>query len=341
MDLYLKTEEKKNIERNKLLKFLERVPEGKKVVIDSELLDYLIFTTNYAIAYNVDDCCEVSYSSKLIPTHIDYDKDGNIVILDDGSLSNKINLNDVNDIKRKGIKAKIPVWTGSFLRKIDLSEIDFDNVVWSPESLSDLGIIWGFDMGDIDYYLHSFNVDCILSDSSETRFVDFSGTNAKIDFSHSFDAKAFQGINSIINCNLSGIDLSSSHGESITYVLNSDLHDTGFEINHSIFSANNSNLSGLDMNGMISLYSCGDINASSYSTLISNSNVANTGLYIDVLTEDKKGINPELDLFADNIERGFFTNCKLHLITRDEIEYEDDLDDNDDLDNDDFCGFKL
>ncbi len=34
-------------------------------------------------------------------------------------------------VESKGLTAKLPVWSGEFLRKIDLSEVSFENVSWS------------------------------------------------------------------------------------------------------------------------------------------------------------------------------------------------------------------
>ena len=33
--------------------------------------------------------------------------------------------------KEKGIILKLPVWSGNFLKKIDLSQVDFTNVSWA------------------------------------------------------------------------------------------------------------------------------------------------------------------------------------------------------------------
>ena len=37
----------------------------------------------------------------------------------------------------KGAHCKVVAWSGSFLSKIDLSEIDFDNVLWRGEYVVD------------------------------------------------------------------------------------------------------------------------------------------------------------------------------------------------------------
>ena len=61
---------------------------------------------------------------------------------------------------------KIPVWTGDFLRKIDLSEVSFDGVCWDAEGY--------------------------LSPQKEKKYseaisnIDFSYTNANIDFTKAF-----------------------------------------------------------------------------------------------------------------------------------------------------------
>lgn len=40
--------------------------------------------------------------------------------------------------KEKGIKIKLPIWSGDFLKKIDLSEIDFTDVSWNSLILEDV-----------------------------------------------------------------------------------------------------------------------------------------------------------------------------------------------------------
>lgn len=80
---------------------------------------------------------------------------------------------------------KVPVWTGQFLSKIDLSEVSFDNVSWDDSIVSD-----HFENRDRNYA------------------IDFSNTNAKIDFSKAhWKMHTPKNLN---NCNFMGVDLSSS-----------------------------------------------------------------------------------------------------------------------------------
>lgn len=65
----------------------------------------------------------------------------------------------------KGAYCKVVAWSGSFLSKIDLSEIDFDNVLWRGEYVVDKK----------DNYVVKSDVLPIILDN----------TNAKIDFSKS------------------------------------------------------------------------------------------------------------------------------------------------------------
>lgn len=83
---------------------------------------------------------------------------------------------------------KYPVWTGPFLRKIDLSELSFDDVVWVNEIFQN--------------YLSDMNIKSEL-DKHQSKSIDFSYTNAKIDFTKN----SFLTI--IENCNFEGMDFSN------------------------------------------------------------------------------------------------------------------------------------
>lgn len=86
--------------------------------------------------------------------------------------------------------SKFPIWTGPFLRKLDLSELSFNDVVWDRQWL----------INDICYLgrAHQLPEDLVKQDKT----IDFSYTNAKIEFSK-------DDYNPIANCNFEGIDLST------------------------------------------------------------------------------------------------------------------------------------
>ncbi len=171
------------------------------------------------------------------------------------------------------------VWSGQFLRKIDLSEVSFDNVHWNYEN-------------------HDANCKYI---------VDLSGTNATIDFSKSFDNIYCPKSGVVINsCNLSETDL--LNGEVITKIYNSDLSNsslnlgTGERGNLRIF---NSNLNGVNLSNLtVPMETFLDYESWVYIRAgfqVRSVCLKNTGLNIrydinipsGILTEYKKIINPK------------------------------------------------
>lgn len=83
---------------------------------------------------------------------------------------------------------KYPVWTGPFLRKIDLSELSFDDVIWSYATFEDY-------LNDMDI---KYNYGLV-----EKENIDFSYTNANIRFRDNSTLKY------IDHCNFEGMDLSN------------------------------------------------------------------------------------------------------------------------------------
>ena len=94
----------------------------------------------------------------------------------------------------KTCKVKYLVWSGEFLRKVDLSEVSFDNIDWHANNCQGIGNHMSTHKGYLQYGVDKINL---------------SGTNAKIDFKKSFDALYCEQI-MIINCDFSGVDLSNN-----------------------------------------------------------------------------------------------------------------------------------
>lgn len=135
---------------------------------------------------------------------------------------------------------KFPVWTGPFLKKIDLSQIDFSNVCFditkfemilqeSSINLEDFKRYYGYLYPDeiknnslinssVEHQLledDEFDADEEFEKIKRTSFngyIDFSGTNIKVDFSK-------LAIQSVYNANFSNVDLSCSN----VYCLKCDL----------------------------------------------------------------------------------------------------------------------
>ena len=97
-----------------------------------------------------------------------------------------------------GLLYKVPVWTGSFLKKLDLSNISFEKVLWNRTSEC-LDELFSSDVQrrlELSYNIHDYR-SCLYD-------IDFSGTNVRI---NSFSNLSTCGMR---NCNLEGVDLSDS-----------------------------------------------------------------------------------------------------------------------------------
>lgn len=133
--------------------------------------------------------------------------------------------------KEKGIKLKVPIWSGDFLKKIDLSQVDFTNVSWgiqgmdedSPYSIDINGldvdptvnkrikgiIAKGAKKYDEKEHKEHTEEDGEEKDDKITYLVDYSGTNANIDLTQSFEALN-EGVIEARLCNFSGLDFSKT-----------------------------------------------------------------------------------------------------------------------------------
>lgn len=85
-------------------------------------------------------------------------------------------------------KNSIPIWTGPFLRKLDLSELNFSNVFFDFESFEESCLTNNGTLDDIKYKIKPF---------------DFSYTNANIKLSNSIKNTIYS------NCNFEGMDFSN------------------------------------------------------------------------------------------------------------------------------------
>lgn len=157
-----------------------------------------------------------------------------------------------------GLVLKYPIWTGSFLRKIDLSEISFDDVCWS------------------------FKINKLIPDfkTHEKYLIDLSCTNARIDFS-----KRYPGTNDLIRCNFSSVNLESSNISSIVNMICVDISNTNAKIKLDDITATDCNFSGLDLRSS-------KISSKSFTgktkPFIGNTNLSDTGISITAIDEEDK-----------------------------------------------------
>ena len=159
--------EKRNELRKVILKELETVPEGKRIKLDTKLLDDLIF-----------------FKFKNEKTKEQYKK---------------------------------PVWTGEFLRKLDLSTLSFKNVSligfdrYDEAKTTESAIVWenlsNMSKKDAELYVEEYH-KCNDKKIIESPYTfDFSYTNIKLNIDEMPDIPYGKQIDS---CNLEGLDLSKT-----------------------------------------------------------------------------------------------------------------------------------
>lgn len=153
------------IYREKTEEFLKGVPEGKRIHIDKDILEKMLFQ------------------------EIVWDEE-------------------------KNTRFKLPVWSGEFLSKIDLSEISFEDVSWALLDKSDIHTTKEL----IERYFNNEDeLEKVLKQFPKTTdesyknkpSICYKNTNTKIDFSKSFEAKVL-GEKFVLRCDFSGIDLSEN-----------------------------------------------------------------------------------------------------------------------------------
>lgn len=154
--------------------------------------------------------------------------------------------------KEKDIKVKLPVWSGEFLQKVDLSQVDFTNVSWYILGCPRLYV---GDSGIIDDVVIEI-LNKVKNDGIEERkkrgngyVVSYKGTNAHIDLRQSFEA-IHENVISIEGCNFLGLDFSSHDLIDFknVWVCYSDISETKLPIPNNIsFNASGSYLRGIDL----------------------------------------------------------------------------------------------
>ena len=156
-------------DREKLKKKLDSIPEGKRMVFADEYLDIL------------EDLIFDYYDVEL----------GNYPFVKE-------------EYRGKKVEIKYIALDGKYLRKLDLSKVSFENLVWGgSKHFKNLLVNCEYDLVDV----------C----------VDLSGTNASVDFSKSFISKYLTFPLCIFNCNFNGLDLSKNS------LRNFSIHTCDFE----------------------------------------------------------------------------------------------------------------
>lgn len=242
--------------RKKVEELLETVPYGQRIKLDEELLNELLFE-----------------KKQVIPEQY---------------------FKNTEEFFMKGF-AKVPVWSGEFLRKIDLSKVSFEGVTWCAS----------------DYPAIIQQMNGIFDFNS---IVDYSYTNANIDFSSSFDARDGmeygRKVMYIINCNFSGVDLSNNDIMD-TMIIRSNISNTNINLKNSKLYCHNSNLTNvslvnhnIDINDFLTEDSYGKINICGESIFLNTKlNIVGN---IDSLSEKMK------NFLYDYIRNGKLNGCYLN-----------------------------
>lgn len=168
---------------------------------------------------------------------------------------------------------KVIVWDGAFLRKIDLSEVSFDDVDW-------------------DY-------------SKSPKTLNLSGTNIKPDFEKSFARRNHLELE-IKNCDFSNAELSDVRLSGICNIRDCNFSYSGIKIDLSQMYMVNVKLNSLNFTSEVVSSDCferlSDVNVRPKFCCVSFSG---TGLHIT------KGSFVSLSIIQDQLERGLLLGCYL------------------------------
>ena len=195
---------------------------------------------------------------------------------------------------------KLPVWSGDFLRKIDLSEVSFEDVAWTlvVEELWDYPEEEYYEFMDEETY---DNMHKILPTLNHDDKVNYSYTNANIDFSKSFENKKTGRIN-LLFCNFSGLDLSKNDMSKIKGIYDCDLADTKISLLPEMFDDKKDIvISGTCLKNIdLSNFSCDAIDMlNERGPFRFHCDFTNTGLNVS--------LNPNLkDTFRNDLEKNAF-----------------------------------
>lgn len=126
---------------------------------------------------------------------------------------------------------KLPVWSGDFLKKIDLSEVDFTNVSWNL--LDESRIFRYFNITDPKTKAICDAINDIRTQYNfgMTSMVNYAGTNANIDLTQSYEA-IHENMIKINKCDFTGVDFSKQNLINMPRVeiYDSSLANTGLSI---------------------------------------------------------------------------------------------------------------
>lgn len=228
-------------------------------------------------------------------------------------LFEKVIITYQEDSDKTEYTAKYPIWTGPFLRKIDLSEVDFSYVDWS------CGYGLTFPVKEKRIYDYDYkNKKCKKNDY----LIDLSYTNANIDFERAFQTKitpTYKKTN-IYKCNFSHIDLSNSNFKHIHSIEASDLSYTNIKIQNECYEVRNTSYKEEEILGSLERFiedssfegnNMEDITieAEDMCTNIKNSNFKDTK--IKIIDKDSEAVYLDM-IYEEFIAPGYLENCYIN-----------------------------
>ncbi len=186
---------------------------------------------------------------KLVEKELENSSDEIKIVLDKKLLD--ILLFDTIFYKCKPKKiVKLPVWSGEFLRKLDLSQVSFKNVSWAllGEGMDSKTGRQFFDEECWQYFLDNYG-------KPMSGRVNYSGTNIQVDFNESWEMQLRKEENAdtgveIYGCDFSNNDLSGVDTSNFSEVKASSFANTGLVISESLVNYNFSIFLYTDLTGV-------------------------------------------------------------------------------------------
>ena len=182
---------------------------------------------------------------------------------------------------------KIPIWTGPFLRKIDLSKVDFTDTCYRGKAGSIIKV-------DKE------------GNSTKSMGIDLSYTNAKIDFS----VNPFERNDVIIDsCNFEGLDLASASLKDHTKIIDSNFDNTSIHIKNfeNLYIRNSSFKNCNFIQASFPIENIRNDDFTFTEGIINNCDLSGTGLKL-IIT---KKLGPFISDFNEVLESGKLDGCIL------------------------------